>query len=303
MKEVNYSYVKNFPEFNEIIENNGEFLKFSRDPCTDGVIGARDHIKNRFKQDKCHAALSFANIIKNNYISESTEERCFYLYYWLYNEFKDNNISEYTNEIYPLLFSIVSSNPNNSLCPYYKGSFTIPYNELTKLDDLYNIHNKLYCIKKSCPSCNNTCKCITECSDIYERHSETCKSNNTSQFCTALENIKNIYYNELQNTTDKCGKAKCKILPCDYIKNIELRSSRISTPKDAIISTIFVLLIPALLFIIYKFLPYNSYIHGGIKRIINKWRVMNEERDKSKKSELSKNNCWNSSYNMLYRTI
>ncbi|GAW84605.1 variable surface protein [Plasmodium gonderi] len=298
--EINYTYVGKFPEYKEIIEKKENRLILKNDPCTTGIIGSRVDMQNKFDKDKCHAALWFAKIINDKFTKEPTQELCLYLYYWLRKEFEYNNISAQTRTIYIILLSSVSQYIN-SLCLSYKKNDMLD-DDFQLMDDLYQMYINIYYIKKdSYPLGKDMCTCITECSDKYKKYKTTCESNNVSSFCFALENINNEL-NGLQNSSDICSQAKCQNGPCEYTDIMEITSPRTNKSKTAIITTILILTIPVLLFIIYKFTPYNSFLHRGLKNIINNFHSFKGARNILKNSELYSTTSWNSSHNILYNS-
>ncbi|GAW84220.1 variable surface protein [Plasmodium gonderi] len=301
-----YKLVKYFREHNDNLEKNHSILNLDYKHCLpSGSIGANKYINGKFSEDKCKKALLFASKIKADYNSDDAYSKadCFYLYYWLYKEFKSNGISQHTQSFYTKLFNIVSSNNGNNICNYYKNK-PISENVFKDVSNLYEMYNNLYYINNpNVPSVKSKCDCINECSAKYEINLKKCESNNNSTFCTVLEDIKNEY-NNIQNLTDICNNVECKKLPCRKNDSIQLYIPRNSKSKTSIISTIIILIIPALLFIIYKvkcdFLPYNSCIRREIKRIINKCRRLKEQCNISENSEIYNNIYWNSNYNVLY---
>ncbi|GAW84197.1 variable surface protein [Plasmodium gonderi] len=300
MDKFDYLLVKEFLKNKNILENNDNDLELANNPCSSyGSIGSYQNIGEKFPEHRCKKALTFASKIKDEYYNFGyAQEDCLYLYYWLYNEFKAYNMSQHTFDIYFQLINAVHG-PNNMKCRYYRYT-SISEIEIQLLDDLYGMYTNLHYIETSSyPSGKIKCNCITECSDKYEVYHEKCKSNNTSSFCRALDDIKNKY-NKMPNLTDGCDNIKCKMLPCDSNENIRLPSPKIKKSITAILSTILILIIPILLFIIYKFLPCNSSMHRGIKKIMNKCRGKYKECNKSQNSEISNSIYWNNNYNVLY---
>ncbi|GAW84229.1 variable surface protein [Plasmodium gonderi] len=297
---VEYVYTEKFPEFSEFIKNNKEKLSLHGDPCKLGSIGARKFYGNKFNEDTCNAGLFFASKIIGNPYNHDTRARCLYLYYWLYKQLKANNTRDHTKSVYLEFFNNIGGN-SKYVCKDY-WYISILDEELNLLDDLHEMNSKLYDIKKNkYLSEENKCHRFNECSDMYKHYSKECTPYNYSSFCDALENIKNLY-NDLQNSNG-CVHAKCKKLPCYNTENIESPSPKTNKSKFSIILTILILIIPLLLFVIYKFTPYNSSLHCGIKKIVNKCRDLNEVWNKSQNSEISDSAYWNNSYDVLYSSL
>ncbi|GAW83984.1 variable surface protein [Plasmodium gonderi] len=301
MDKFNYELVKEFPKHNENLKNNDLIRGLEYKYCfPNGGIGGYNNIYLKFSEDRCMKALSFASRIKPNYNIEYgywEEANCFFLYYWLHNEFNANGISQYTSNIYKALFNALHKNSNN-ICRYYKYKVILE-EEFTKLNNLYDIYKKIQCIENSCSTCKNKCDCINECSNKYESYNKTCNSSRECSYCEALNNIKNEFIN-LQKLNHDCFNVKHKELHSKKIERKNITSTRISKRKTAIISTILILIIPALLFIIYKFLPYNSCLYRKIKKIINRCPGFTEEWRKTENSEIYNNIFCNSNYNVLY---
>ncbi|GAW84117.1 variable surface protein [Plasmodium gonderi] len=296
MEGIDYHLVEKFPECNAIMENYITTSTTNYVPCSYGYFKARNSLENKFKEYKCNAAMSFISKMNELTPQETREAYCFYLFYWLYNEFKTNHINDDINSIYKALFDYGNSGKN--ICNIYK--YSISDNDIPYLNDLYYMNTNLYYVKNhNFPYDKKKCDCMNECSDKYETNLKKCESNNENSFCRALDDIKNKY-NNLQHLTDDCTNIKCKTLPCVKIQKIKIISTRTSKSKTTIILTILILMIPLILFIIYKFLPYNSYLHREIKRIISKCRGLKKEWSKSENPEIYNNIYWNSNYNVLY---
>ncbi|GAW84305.1 variable surface protein, partial [Plasmodium gonderi] len=224
MDTFNYELVKDFPMYNEKLENNHLIPGLEYKYCSpDGGIGGYNDIKGKFSEDKCKKALLFASKIEPDYHSDYAywKADCFYLYYWLYKEFKSNGISQHTQSIYRKLFNIVSIKDSKNICNYYKSK-PISENVFKDVSNLYEMYNNLYYINNSNISyVKSKCDCINEFSAKYEINLMKCESNNNSPFCTVLEDIKDEY-NNIQNLTDICNNVECKKLPCRKNDSIQL---------------------------------------------------------------------------------
>ncbi|GAW83983.1 variable surface protein [Plasmodium gonderi] len=273
---------------------NNACLKFDEKFDTVNIIKDQDTL--------CPQALKYLYNICNDSISNPLEVNHFkYLYYWIYKNHlevaKDRN---YIKELYHEILNVYN---NAGLYITYVVPFkdVIFDDELEIITDICDMSNKLNEIKYSTFTyCKNKsrCDCADECAAIYMHRHEACETNWDEHFCNILERNKNVY-NEL-NLSQYCGKLNCKTLPCEKFENIILPSAQIYKSKTAIISSYLIYIIPALLFIIYKFLPYNSYLHREIKKLKNMCLGLKKELSKLENSEIYNNIRWNSNYNVLY---
>ncbi|GAW84463.1 variable surface protein [Plasmodium gonderi] len=227
-----------------------------------------------------------------------------YMYYWLYKNYliseKDNN---YIKEIY-----------NEFINEYYKtdmGKLLKPNPEVNIFDkgwkdmmDICDLNVKLYNIKIkniSFSDINDRCNYAQKCYDLYMQKYNTCEYSSNTLYCNELENIYNLY-NSIPNLTINCDKTKYTMLDSLKINKQVVDTHKSSKSVKIIMLTIVILLIPPLLFIIYKFIPYNSHVHCVIRTIKNKYSMMNKEWKMLKPLKIYNRALENSMYNILYNS-
>ncbi|GAW84100.1 variable surface protein [Plasmodium gonderi] len=191
---------------------------------------------------------------------------CLYLYYWLYNKnFKQKTNSSVVKTFYEKLIDIYNTNyAKNGTQEIYKKD--INDDDIEKLSVIYNVFSFL----------NNM--------------NDKNQNQSAKDFCYAVETIKNKYNLIIQEKGSETSKQQI----------VEYCQSNI---KLSILITILVLLVPSLLiFIVYKFTPYGSYILRAIKwkkRVLNnrdnKWNIMQS-------SEIFNDMPRNMQYKMSYNS-
>ncbi|GAW84201.1 variable surface protein [Plasmodium gonderi] len=255
------------------------------------------------KVNLCTQAMKYLYNILSDIHKVPDKNHFKYLYYWIYkNHLKAKKHSNYIKDFYKEIIRVYKV---GGYFTYLVDSFldVIFDKELEIITDICDMSNKLNDIKyNTFTFCENKsrCDCADECADIYMRGHNICENNGYKDFCEILESYKNEY--NVLDISQSCDKIKCKALPCEIFENIIIPSAHINTSKTAIISSYLILIIPALLFIIYKFLPYNSCLHLGIKKIKNKCLDLKKEWSKSEISEIYKKIHWNNNYNVLYNS-
>ncbi|GAW83925.1 variable surface protein [Plasmodium gonderi] len=291
-----------FSEYEIIMDRNstnlkrdnwyGQCLKFNKQ---------FDTVKIYDKDKLCPQAMRYLYNICSDMQNTPKENHFRYLYYWIYkHHLKSAKCRNYIKEFYHEILNVYKSGGLFDSCtdPFRESIFD---NELKLITDICDISKKLNDIKNSTfTSCNikRKCDCADECADIYIRGHKLCVNNWDEHFCKILKSYKNKY-NAL-NLSNDCDKLKFRTWPSENFENIMLPSAQINKSKTAIISSFLILIITALLFIIYKFLPYNSLLHREIKKIINICPGLKKKCRKLENSEIYNNIYCNNNYNVLY---
>ncbi|GAW84200.1 variable surface protein [Plasmodium gonderi] len=292
-----------FSEYQSIMDRNSTEIRYENwnNTCLnfDKAFYTVNIIKDKDKL--CPQAMKYLYNICSNMGNLANENHFKYLYYWIYKHhlkagIDRNYIKEFYKEIIRVykLFGLFDSCAD----PFRESIFD---NELKLITDICDISKKLNDIKYSTfTSCNikRKCDCADECADIYMRGHKVCENNWDEHFCKILKSYKNKY-NAL-NLSNDCDNLKFKTWPSEKFENIMSPSAHINKSKTAIISSFLILIIPAFLFIIYMFLPYNSLLHREIKKIINMCRVLKKKWWKLENSEIYNNIYCNNNYNVLY---
>ncbi|GAW84093.1 variable surface protein [Plasmodium gonderi] len=260
-----FKIVKEFPIFEEIMNNsrmecnNWNNANFSH--ITDeNYPHFKNHVKSiceKFDKYTCTIQLHSNTSVPYN-------SSCKYLYYWLYYY---NNMQTNVEEVKKLYDEMISadSTAHQNLCRKYVT--TITEDVMPKLKDLHGMYKNLNILEKnSSPQSEDKCSCANKCAELYMKYIGSCESNNYSDFCNELKNVRHKY-NAL-NTIKSCDELTYKILPLLQKNNIRI---------PIVITILVILLISITLFILHNFTPYNSCFQGTLRRKRNKWNNIDKD--------------------------
>ncbi|GAW83900.1 variable surface protein [Plasmodium gonderi] len=269
MVEGIYTIVKHFPEYNNIIEKH-KHTKFDHD-----FSSKCKGILNKFPGEfgisyvpMCFQAMSYLYDILVSENSISTGHVCKYLYYWIYHSLINENTKSYAKQLYRSVLNEWDSSFIFKACINYPEN--ISENVLKNMKHIYDMRNKINDIKNfTTKSCfRNICLCFQECADMYSKKVNECISNDNSDFCSALKNIKT----ELQELN---SKHKCQIYMPEFALSFQINKIRVS-----IIITFLIMCVACIFtFIVYKYTPYSSWLRGTIKTVTNKMKNIFEEKN------------------------
>ncbi|GAW84280.1 variable surface protein [Plasmodium gonderi] len=204
-----YKFVDNFQQLENIMKTEER----EKQPMEDA--DCNDIEKNKFQnfssniKNICHKALNYSMYIKTYYSNIDEESCCIYLYYWLYHtQLNGKNIND-INFVYRELINI-SGESYAFYCNNHKN-FKITDDEMTKLKDIYDLYSMLNNINDDTKDSHEQCAYANKCAIIYMNHKDTCKYNNFSNFCNALEQLKNKYNKKMSSSN--CENGSPKTLP------------------------------------------------------------------------------------------
>ncbi|CAI7721797.1 Plasmodium vivax Vir protein, putative [Plasmodium vivax] len=229
--------------------------------------------KEEFKKN-CIKVATYINDSEAKYPTLKGTERCKYLNFCI------NSVVRSTKSV---------KNSEYALIEAYKELFhqlNICENDIEhiqnsifeKIDDLYKIHYKFNrFIDAIIASKAYNCQDITDCVILYTKYGTVCNENSKDDFCNALESFQNNYIQKINYIT-KCEHAEID-LP-SYQKSqkitydVELEepvgdqevSDIESKNTNTLIAISIILVIFSLLFILYKFTPFGSWLRPHIQR-------------------------------------
>ncbi|GAW84139.1 variable surface protein [Plasmodium gonderi] len=266
MNNDNFKIVKEFPKFEEIMNNSQtECNSWNADNFSHITDENYPHFKN-YVQSICEKFDKYTCTIQHHRGTSVTyNSSCKYLYYWLYH-YNNNewNIDE-VKKLYDALIS-ADSTSHQHLCKTYNVT-TITEDVMPKLKDLHDMYTNLNILEKNSSSqYEDKCKCAKDCAELYMKYKNSCESNNYFDLCNELIYVREKY-NELSTT--KCyDQLTYKTLPL-------FKKNNITVP---ILITIFLILIISItLFNLHKFTPYNSCFQGTLRRKRNKWNNIDND--------------------------
>ncbi|GAW82737.1 variable surface protein [Plasmodium gonderi] len=239
----------------------------------------------------CTKVMSYLENIHKTSDNRLITSSCIYLYYWIYEEFKkqekDNSI--YTKMIYDLLIMVYNNRGNISICNNYAKTI-FNDEEMLKLKDIYDMVTILHDLNKE-GACSNEEKpnCTNQCFNTYIKYEAECKFNNDHYFCKILNDFRNAYNTKLRNLSG--ANIHYKLLPSFHTYNIKL---------TVIIPVLVALITSVILFMLYKFTAFGSYISQSIIREKNVFNVIAKKRNILEQSDISSNIPNNRKYNVYY---
>ncbi|SBT55854.1 PIR Superfamily Protein [Plasmodium ovale wallikeri] len=240
----------------------------------------------------CKQLVAYINVIESKCAKLNVAQRCIYLNYCIngiFRETKNEKISESQFiTAYKDLLSQFNGCSNN--IEYIKNDV------FTKVQDLYNIyslHNKLMNMDSST---QNDCKGYNELVETYMKYKIPCEGKTDNDFCNALEIFK-IYYGLYAGTIlGKCKDTDIDIdLPSFQSFHVhDSAESEVDLNGDfsghldnsayrLLYTTIFfpfsvILVIFSILFILYKFTPFGSWLRLRIKNEKRIWKKFYEKK-------------------------
>ncbi|SBT58932.1 PIR Superfamily Protein [Plasmodium ovale wallikeri] len=200
---------------------------------------------------------------------------CKYIYYWLYNEAESGKLSvSNATELYLKLMEILDSVD----LEYYKSKINIiSYDIFENVKSIYELYDNLNGFKtdKTEPI-TNRCHYVETCFNSYMKYEEECSQNHSNALCNEMENFRSEY-NKYMKEISACGQDK-QMLPSFKSHNIAV---------IVLIPLFIILVIVFLLYYLYKFTPYGSYIYPLIRKKKHIWSNLDKEDEEfHKKHEL-----------------
>ncbi|GAW84315.1 variable surface protein [Plasmodium gonderi] len=273
-----YKFVKKFPELKKIMENGSL-------PSDSVETGNCSSFKNEefstlgsYVEEICKKVENYQQNVAVNSTFRNTEFPCIYLYYWLY--FYNRDTKKCVSEFISLYQNLINFLDLNYCNDYFKNVYTtITDDEMSKLKVLDDMYTNLKNIENnSNPPCKNKCSCANECAELYMKYKGSCESNNYSDFCNELKNVRHKY-NAL-NTIKNCDELTYKILPLLQKNNIR---------------------IPIVITIL--FVPYNLCFQRTLRRKQNKWNNKDEDYNIFQSYKNVKSGTMKSRHHILYHKV
>ncbi|SBS84757.1 PIR protein [Plasmodium ovale] len=290
MGESIYSFVWFFPEHKELFDE-----KTKDDDLHENIFCheiskhfINDHEKYR---NPCTQVLKYLSYLESK---PSLDYRacCKYLNYWLYDNVINNKKSEYNAlKLYQQFKNLDNDLLDHNICEKYIED--INDDIFSELKELYTLFDKFNHIKKETTSnIANICKIADECSTLYRKQEQKCAANYKNIFCNELENFRKVY-NSYMASKIKCN-AESIILP-SFLKN--------NLAAIIIVPFVIILIVSFILFILYKFTQYGSWLYPLTRRKKVMWDDMIEQTQQFQHTvEEIDNDLKHRQYNISYNT-
>ncbi|GAW84031.1 variable surface protein, partial [Plasmodium gonderi] len=249
MRKTIYAYMNRFPKCKEIIDKYNDRENTLWESLCNKIKTDNSHFISSSNIGICYQTMQYLGHTSSDNNSFE-EERCKYLYYWLYKKFKDKNNTENINSFYRKLIEKFNADPENhnapKICLRDKG--TIPEDELKNLEDIYDIETKLQKLKlfNACDK-TNRCDCAEECAKKYKHIMDVCNSSYDDDLHKKLEHFKEEFIN-LELTTH-CDNVRDIIYPPSQNFSQRMPSASKNSAHRFIIPTILIIIIPLILFV------------------------------------------------------
>ncbi|GAW84032.1 variable surface protein [Plasmodium gonderi] len=267
MIETMFEPVKFFPKWEQIIDNidwktEKDFMNY----CN-YFKGKFPNTFNSNVEDICYQSLAYLDKVYTTYESSLEETAFIYFYYWIYKYKlkKGGNVEDIKKLYKELIEKFDESWYSHTRLKKYKEKY-IPDNELEDLMNLHDMYKSFILIKNKC------------------------EPNKNENYCNTIKDIMNKYNPQVIIETNKTSTPK------------ELHYCQVNIVKSIIITIVITLVISSLLVIIYKFIPYGSFMNFPIKRNRNKCNNTYDEWNSMQSSEISSNISRNRIYDVLYNS-
>ncbi|KMZ81711.1 hypothetical protein PVIIG_05543 [Plasmodium vivax India VII] len=221
--EIN-NYPKETTDINDPLCNR---IKEQYETCID--------FKNKYT---CQQVMYIFNSISSSPTSEFNDDRCKYLYYWIYQELLQKNKNyDVALKVYRSIlgkyFENYDEDDNHLRKNYIHEDKDMILKNSAKLIELYDTMN----------NDGNTfdCDCAKKCSDLYKEFVGECYNDYDYAFCSELQSFK-YKYDEKMKSIETCNGAE-KILPCAIKHDVHV---------IIIIPMIILTILAFLVFVLYK---------------------------------------------------
>ncbi|SBT74560.1 PIR protein [Plasmodium ovale] len=324
-REKYYSKANKFPQC------KNEFDTFSK--TSDGIFKYRceDIFKNFEGSDSiyitpCVEVLKYIDYLNKNEFLHQNTEYCMFLNYSLNNHMQSIPENKYnSSKFYKKIKTEYTGSPLNfDICDEeIKDINAIVRYHIEVLYNLYENFNKYIssCIPGSVPNCYFS----DLCASIYKNSIEVCKTLFDTSFCNILKTFKDEYNAQIVRE-NSCYKTENVLSYPEvaYIsKYLQAREGYVSltngyhmigsniSPElysakhNIIIAVIVLLLIPFILFIMYKFTPFGSWLHSramkynGIIEYMDEYDKKIHTGNSIKEQNTNEDNTYNITYNSL----
>ncbi|KMZ90596.1 hypothetical protein PVMG_05743 [Plasmodium vivax Mauritania I] len=232
---VDYNYVSLCEELRNEIQGYSQDESHLYDEWCNDIKSQYEKYIDLNNKYTCQQVMYILYFISTDPISLYNDDKCKYLYYWIYQALLQNNKNyDMALKLYRIfLKKFFSFDIELHTCKSYEDvSKNIILEESAELTELYvtiNNNGKTF-----------DCGCAQNCSQLYNVYVKECDNNFDNDYCRELENFK-LKYEEKMKSINACEGAQ-KILP-SAIKN-DLH---------------FVIIIPIIILTILSFLVFALY--------------------------------------------
>ncbi|SBT55883.1 PIR Superfamily Protein [Plasmodium ovale wallikeri] len=277
-----YNAVCEFSKLKDIFDSNIENGVY-KSQC-ESILNCSESGNSNPLLDICSKSLYYLYSLKQNRnISLNSREGCIYLSYRLYKDLISVGNHDYTTSKFHSKINVYDDTYDE--CDGLIED--INQDVFQKYENLISLYVQLG--KILIPSKGPDCVVAKNCADSYNNYVKECYKNTDDAFCNELENVRTKYYETMITVT--CPGVP-KTLPSTKPHNI---AAIIITPL------VILLIITFIIFILYKFTPYASWIDFLIRRKKRMWNNLdNETYELSHSSDSPKRNSGNENYHIAY---
>ncbi|GAW83957.1 variable surface protein [Plasmodium gonderi] len=258
-----YELVKSFPDYKKIMdlfEDKVDPLYI--DKCNNVDIDVYGTFKSKIK-NKCPQVISYLYNVYEQNNKNIPEVYCKYLSYWIYHDLLNKKYVNGITILYHSLIDVFKSIYKDVNVDILKRMY-ISDTTLANITSLYDIY---------------TCLGIINDNRGYKYD---------KNFCNAIKAIQDKNKAEME--------ARFSALRDQNV----VHTCKNKIPFSIIITLFIMFLTTLLLFIVYKFTPYGSYLSHEIKKIKKKWKNIHEASIIRESSEIPQYNLNDKCYDILY---
>ncbi|SBT72739.1 Plasmodium vivax Vir protein, putative [Plasmodium ovale] len=297
-EEESFNYLSSFPT------SKDDFDKVTQNP-ENSHLDICEVIKKHFHDSDdgqkfsvpCQKITIYLNHLKGIYTSRNISEACKYLNYKINEEVKKLKKSSYNTEQFYINLILKYKEHGydmNTICPGIVDYLS--EDVFAKVKDLSNMYYKINKLRKitgasSAEDCNGVKDSLT----LYTSYKNGCANRSTDSFCRALEGFKSYYYLYMGTVLNKCPQLEKTSSSFEITLEGEHGESGLPggvqadddehTPDSdldslkayTLISFLLVLIISFILFILYKFTPFGSWLRPQLRRKKIVWNNIYEE--------------------------
>ncbi|SBT72738.1 Plasmodium vivax Vir protein, putative [Plasmodium ovale] len=254
MEESPYTFAGSYDIYKNEIDKSTEHETF-------GGFLECDRISTQYLVGDTNKCLQIDKFLSHlsNYGEKYTSDGCKYLNYWIYDKFNQKKGEGNYNilQFYESFKGTYSDQYDNNylLNGCIKEIDENIFRKIQNLIDIYDKYNKLK--NDDIQLTGDYCTSAIDCVSSYTLHVKKCHESYDPDFCMELENFRKLYNLRVSNVTS------CKDLQTYLPSAINSNVVTIITPFAVI------LVMPFILFILYKFTPFGSWIMPRMKRMLN----------------------------------
>ncbi|SCO70968.1 VIR protein [Plasmodium vivax] len=292
-QEETYKFLSSFSKYksiyDEIINDDSSFVNGF---CSDDSHTLQSDYGEECFGFKlvCPTIFKYMNKIKEDYAA-ITPECDKYLYYWIHKDFltvKRNGCNAFS--FYKIFLNAYCIYEDWDQCTKYINEMKYEvferHNNLMHLYDIFQIFKNEE-DQEGSSKCNKANECVKQ----YDIYIKPCFGGVKSSYCDELKNFKEDYEKLIAEIT------------CENVTKILTSPEAISKAYITTISVVSILIVSIILYFLYKFTPFGSWLSLRLNKKKNRsFNIDSELNQYMHSSQLSDRNSKNTSYNVAYNS-